>query len=289
MGGREESGLDTGELDMAHLRQWIGRSEVAEDIVTPQAIRRLRATLFRDPVDRDEAPLTMHWTLAPPAVPHGDLAADGHPERGDFLPPVPLPARMWAGGRLEFFDRLRAGDTVRRTSRIESVVEKQGSTGALCFVAVAHHVESPRGLAVRERQDLVYRNLPARAAAAGPAKASPPAPARHRRTHPADEVALFRYSALTFNGHRIHYDRPYATDAEGYPALVVHGPLQAALMSEFAADVGGRMPASFDYRGVAPLFAGEDFSINANDTEGGLDIWTAGASGAPAMRGTARW
>jgi 3-methylfumaryl-CoA hydratase len=170
------------------------------------------------------------------------------------------------------------------------VTQKTGSTGTLCFVSVEHTVTTPRGVAIRERQDIVYRDMGG-AAPAAPAKAPPPAPmAKHRETHVSDPVLLFRYSALTFNGHRIHYDRDYVTKVEGYPGLVFHGPLQAALIVEFAAKLhGGVAPKKFSYRGVQPLFEGTEFSINANDTHTGTDLWIANAEGQPTMKGTAVW
>ncbi|MDI1262065.1 MAG: MaoC family dehydratase N-terminal domain-containing protein, partial [bacterium] len=183
---------------------------------------------------------------------------------------------------------LRVGDESTRTSRISDVTLKTGSTGVLCFVSVEHTVSSPRGVAIRERQDLVYRDI---GGAAPPAKAPPPAPvARHRETHVSDPVLLFRYSALTFNGHRIHYDRDYVTKVEGYPGLIFHGPLQAALIVEFAAKLhGGIAPKKFSYRGVQPLFEGGEFSINANETSSGMELWTAGEDGQPTMKGMANW
>jgi 3-methylfumaryl-CoA hydratase len=217
------------------------------------------------------------------------LGPDGHPTRGGFLPPVPLPRRMWAGGELEFFDALRVGDTPKRTARISDVTVKTGSTGTLCFVAVEHVVTTPRGIAIRERQDIVYREMGS--ALAAPAKAPPPPPvAKHRETHMADPVLLFRYSALTFNGHRIHYDRDYVTKVEGYPGLIFHGPLQAAFIVELAAKLhGGTPPKKLSYRGVQPLFEGAEFSVNANDNGGGMELWTANAEGQPTMKGTATW
>jgi 3-methylfumaryl-CoA hydratase len=203
---------------------------------------------------------------------------------------VPLPRRMWAGGELEFFEPLRVGDETTRTSRISDVTIKTGSTGVLCFVSVEHLITTPRGVAIRERQDIVYRDVsPAQASA--PAK--PPAPppvAKHRESHLADPVLLFRYSALTFNGHRIHYDRDYVTKVEGYPGLIFHGPMQAALLVEFAAKLhGGAAPKKFSYRGLQPLFEGSEFSVNANDAGNGLELWTANAQGQPTMKGTATW
>ncbi|MGA7941919.1 MAG: MaoC family dehydratase N-terminal domain-containing protein, partial [Bradyrhizobium sp.] len=217
-----------------------------------------------------------------------ELGPDGHPARGSFLPPVPLPRRMWAGGELEFFDTLRVGDEVTRSSRIKDVTMKTGSTGVLCFVSVDHELTTPRGTAIRERHDIVYRDVtPAQAAPAKPA--APPPVAQHRETHFADPVLLFRYSALTFNGHRIHYDRDYVTKVEGYPGLIFHGPMQAALQIEFAAKLRSIVPKKFAYRGVQPLFEGSEFSVNANEIASGLETWTANSAGQPTMKGTATW
>jgi 3-methylfumaryl-CoA hydratase len=281
----------TEKLDLDHLRQWIGRSEQASDIVTAQLVKGLRATLFQDvgePRDGDAAPFTVHWCLAQPVFPMSMLGPDGHPTRGGFLPPVPLPRRMWAGGEVEFLDPLRVGDETTRTSRISDVTVKTGSTGTLCFVAVEHVVTTPRGIAIRERQDIVYREMGGTASAP---KAPPPPPAgKHRETHVSDPVLLFRYSALTFNGHRIHYDRDYVTKVEGYPGLIFHGPLQAAFIVELAAKLhGGTPPKKLSYRGLQPLFEGTEFSVNANDKDGGMELWTANAEGQPTMRGTAAW
>jgi 3-methylfumaryl-CoA hydratase len=279
--------------DLDHLRQWIGRSTQASDMVTAQLVKGLRATLFMEigePKAGHAAPFTVHWCLAPAVHPMSELSPDGHPTRGGFLPPVPLPRRMWAGGELEFFDALRVGDEVTRTSRISDVTMKTGSTGVLCFVSVDHLITTARGTALRERQDIVYRDLSTTQPAA-PAKPAAAAPsAQHRESHMADPVLLFRYSALTFNGHRIHYDRDYVTKVEGYPGLVFHGPMQAAFLVEFAARLHhGVAPKKFSYRGVQPLFEGSEFSVNANDIEGGAELWTANSAGQPTMKGTATW
>jgi 3-methylfumaryl-CoA hydratase len=276
-------------LDLDHLKQWIGRTTEVSDIVTSQLTKGLRATLFQEigePVTGEVAPYTVHWCLGQPVYPHDQLGPDGHPARGGFLPPVPLPRRMWAGGEVQFIDPLRVGDLATRVSRISDVTLKSGSTGQLCFVAVEHNVTTPRGLAIRERQDLVYRDVSG--APAAPAKAPPPPPtAEHRETHVSDPVLLFRYSALTFNGHRIHYDRDYVTKVEGYPGLIFHGPLQAALLVEFAVRLKGKVPAKFSYRGVQPLFEGSEFSVNANAHGADLELWTANADGQPTMKATA--
>jgi 3-methylfumaryl-CoA hydratase len=283
----------TEQPNLDHLRQWIGRSTQASDVVTAQLVKGLRATLFQEigePKPGDAAPFTVHWCLAQPVYPMAELGPDGHPTRGGFLPPVPLPRRMWAGGELEFFDTLRVGDESTRTSRISDVTMKTGSTGALCFVSVDHLVTSPRGTALRERQDIVYRDISATPSAAPAKPAAPPPAAKHRESHMADAVLLFRYSALTFNGHRIHYDRDYVTRVEGYPGLIFHGPMQAAFLVEMAARLhAGTAPKKFSYRGVQPLFEGSEFSVNANETAGGLELWVANSDGQPTMKAVAAW
>jgi 3-methylfumaryl-CoA hydratase len=277
--------------DLDHLRQWVGRTQDASDIVTPQLVKGLRATLFQEvgePKTGDTAPFTVHWCLAQPVFPMSQLGPDGHPARGGFLPPVPLPRRMWAGGELAFLEPLRVGDETKRISRIADVTLKTGSTGALCFVAVEHLVTTARGTAIRERQDIVYREATA-GGSVPPKAAAPPPAAKHRESHVSDPVLLFRYSALTFNGHRIHYDRDYVTKVEGYPGLIFHGPLQAALLVELAAKLrGGKPPKKFSYRGLQPLFEGA-FSANANETADGMELWVANADGQPTMKAIANW
>jgi 3-methylfumaryl-CoA hydratase len=227
--------------------------------------------------------------LAQPVYPMSELGPDGHPARGGFLPPVPLPRRMWAGGELEFLEPLRVGDEMTRTSRISDVTMKTGSTGILCFVSVEHLITTPRGTAIRERQDIVYRDI-STAPPSTPAKPVPAPSAQHRESHMADPVLLFRYSALTFNGHRIHYDRDYVTRVEGYPGLIFHGPMQAAFLVEFASRLhGGAAPKKFSYRGVQPLFEGSEFSVNANETGAGMELWTANSAGQPTMKANAMW
>ncbi|WP_027135097.1 FAS1-like dehydratase domain-containing protein [Geminicoccus roseus] len=272
-------------VDIQKLQAWIGRTEQAEDWISPQMVKALRATLDQEPgqpVPGEPAPLAIHWCLAPPAVAMSGLGPDGHPARGGFLPPVPLPRRMWAGGALHLHDRLCVGDKVERVSRIEAVELKEGRTGRLCFVTVRHEFATGRGVAIAERQDIVYREAQA-PAPAQPAAERPPQPSVSRAIQ-ATPTLLFRYSALTFNGHRIHYDRRYCQEEEGYPGLVVHGPLQATLLLDLAAGMrGGTPPETFRFRGIYPLFDGGSFTINGRDNAGRLDLWVADQSGRRTM------
>jgi 3-methylfumaryl-CoA hydratase len=284
---------DSSSVDIDHLRKWIGRIEEKSDQITPHLVAALRATLFGEPgspAHGDIAPTTVHWCLTPPVAAMSQLGPDGHPARGGFLPPVRLPRRMWAGGRLELLDALRVGDEVKRISRITDVALKSGSTGALCFVTVEHQFTTARGPAVRERHDIVYRDIATTGAASPAPNPKPSRPAQHHRALVADPVLLFRYSALTFNGHRIHYDRLYVTEVEFYPGLIVHGPLQMSLLIDYAASLRGKPPTEVDYRGVRPLFDGP-FSLNANAAADGnsLELWTADPSGSPTMTASARW
>ena len=254
---------------MVNLQDWVGRTETAEDILTQRLVREFNATFDRPP---DAALLGIHWCLAPPIAHASALGPDGHPARGGFLPPVPLPRRMWAGGALTLHDGLRLGDDVTRRSRIAAVTMKEGRTGSLCFVAVAHQIHTSRGLAIEERQDIVFREA---AGAAEPAAAPAHIAGGWRQEMRADPVLLFRYSALTFNGHRIHYDRSYAMEVEHYAGLVVHGPLLATLLLNFAAQCAGKQPRSFSFRGLSAMIDSEPFTLNARHAQGGLELWTA--------------
>lgn len=280
----------TGELDIAHLRSWIGRTDTAAEMVTPDLVRRFRATFDEEPGaprDGEPAPRLLHWCLAPPAALTGTLGPDGHPARGGFLPPVPLPRRMWAGGSLVFHGEIKVGDTVHRHSRIADVTMKDGRTGTLCFVTVLHEIEAAGQVVVSETQDIVYRGLDA---AGGAKKAPEPAPAgAHRGEIDPTPPLLFRYSALTFNGHRIHYDQPYVTKVEGYPGLVVHGPLQATFLLRFASQIRGAAPARFSFRGLSPLFDTAPMSLNADAEGDRLKLWTARPGGPVAMSAEAEW
>ncbi len=242
----------------------VGRTETRHDRIDPRLVEGLAATLGRPLPDGDLPPL-WQWMLFQDWRPAAGLGPDGHPLRGGLLPPVhDLPRRMWAGGRLEFHAAgLRAEDRVSRTSTIRRVEEKSGGSGRLVFVTVHHLVEGPRGPVLEEEQDIVYRGT--EGAAVRAAEAAPAMPGAAEASLVPDSVMLFRYSALTGNGHRIHYDRPYVTAEEGYPGLVVHGPLQATLLARHVLDqapAGARL-ARFGYRGRRPCFDGNRLTLLA--------------------------
>ncbi|HEX6017305.1 MAG TPA: MaoC family dehydratase N-terminal domain-containing protein [Burkholderiaceae bacterium] len=280
----------TAEADLAHWRTWVGRTEQRSDRIDGAALDALAATLDRDdPPARagDAVPPLAHWLFFLAAARQSELGADGHPRRGGFLPPIALPRRMWAGGRLTFQHALQVGDEVVRTSRIVGVDAKSGRSGRLAFVTVRHEIAGPRGPAIVEEHDIVYRDPP-RAAAAEPA-AAPADEAFSRRIAP-DPVLLFRYSALTFNGHRIHYDRRYATEVEGYPGLVVHGPLIATLLVDL---LHRERPAAairrFAFTARSPLFDGQPFHVcgRFDDGQRSAALWARDDRGALAMQASA--
>ncbi len=277
--------------------EWIGRVEEGEDSIPPQTARALAATLDLDAAARAAAgigpdgplPPLWHWLAFLPEAPMAGLDADGHPRRGGFLPPVPLERRMWAGGKLRFHGELRIGETIHRRSEITRVSEKTGSTGRMVFVTVAHEISTPRGLAVSETQDIVYMPMPARFAPPPPTPA--PADVAWRELVDIDSARLFRFSAATFNAHRIHYDLAYAVEVEKYSGLVVHGPLQAILLMEAARRRrGGAWPAGYAFRGLRPLFHDDTVSlIGGPEADGGQDLCTATGAGYVCMQARITW
>lgn len=276
-------------IDIDHLRTWIGREESAAEILTPDLVLRFNAMLDRegDTSPGAPAPAMIHYCLCQPAAPTATLGEDGHPPRGGFMPPVPLQRRMWAGGTLDFTGDIRIGETVTRVSHIRDVTMKEGRSGVLCFVTLDHVYTSDGRPALTERQNIVYREPAAEART----KAAPePAPAgEHTRRVTPTPPLLFRYSALTYNGHRIHYDAPYTREVEGYPGLVVHGPLQATLLAHHAQDIRGARPSHFSVRALTPVFDVADFTVNAAAGDDGLRLWTATVGGPVAMEAHARW
>ncbi|MBI4540197.1 MAG: MaoC family dehydratase N-terminal domain-containing protein [Gemmatimonadetes bacterium] len=252
----------------------------------------MAALLDREPgaiAEGSPLPECWHWLYFKPLVRQSQIGEDGHPLRGGFLPPVTLPRRMWAGGRLRFHRPLVVGERATKRSRILSVTEKEGRSGKLVFVTVGHLVEGPAGPAVEDEQDIVYRDA---TRTGEPVAQGEPAQAEAlwSETVLPNEVALFRYSALMFNGHRIHYDHAYVTQVEGYPGLVVHGPLTATLMLEAATRHEKRVALLYRYRGLAPLFSGELITLaGRTNGDGGTEVWAAGPAGRVAMRGTVEW
>ncbi|RIX82011.1 FAS1-like dehydratase domain-containing protein [Acidovorax cavernicola] len=283
---------------LAHLQTWQGRTETLSDDITAAPVRAMSATLDRDdplPAAGTIVPALWHWLYFLPHHRQSEIGEDGHARRGGFLPPVPLPRRMWAGDRLTWVpgNPLRVGDRIERTSTIESVTHKAGRSGELVFVVVRHEVRNERGLALTELHDIVYR------AAATPGEQAPaptPAPkdATFSRDIVPDDVLLFRYSALTFNGHRIHYDRRYVTQVEGYPGLIVHGPLIATLLIDLLrrhAPADAQL-ARFEFRAVRPTFDIAPFRVHGKPAEGSADgktfsLWGEDADGWLTMQATA--
>jgi 3-methylfumaryl-CoA hydratase len=256
---------------------WIGRSEELSDRLTPTPYAALAATLDRTsdrPADGTPLPPLWHWLYFLPLHRHSELGPDGHAERGGFLPPISLPRRMWAGSQFLFHEPLCIGDTVSRRSTILDVTEKRGRTGTLVFVKVRHQLRrtGDSAVALTEFHDIVYREAASPDDVAPPPRAAYPNPV-WRLKWVADDVLLFRYSALTFNGHRIHYDRRYVTEVEGYPGLVVHGPLLATLLLDL---LRHKMPdarlATFEFRAVRPVFDSGHFFVNGSPLDDGKTI-----------------
>ena len=250
-------------LDLDLLHSWEGREEAGEDVIALAPVRALAATLDHEPekyVEGGILPPLYHWLYCLEPTRFGDLAADGHAEKGEFMPPVPFPIRMFAGARVEYTGDLRIGERVQRLSRIKTVCYTEGRSGALVFVTVSHQLSNDDGTQLTEEQDIVYR--PATATKARPPEpAAMPPEADWRREIEPDERLLFRFSALTFNAHRIHYDLPYAR-AEGYPALVVHGPLIATLLADLVArECGQPVLRHFEFRAKSAYCLGERISL----------------------------
>ena len=270
--------------------EWIGRKEERIDCATAAPLAALSATLDRDdpaPRPGDPLPPLAHWLYFTPRAQASAIGPDGH-ARGGLLPPAPLPRRMWAGGRVRFVQPLRVGDEITRNSRIADIKVKAGRSGTLVFVNVHHTIRNARGMALTEEHDIVFRDLPP--PNAPPVRATPaPTGETFAREIVPDPVLLFRYSALTFNGHRIHYDRSYVTDVEGYPGLIVHGPLVATLLLDLLRrEHADAHVQRFDYTATAPLFDIHRFSVCGKpDGEHRFQLWARSHEGALAMQATA--
>jgi 3-methylfumaryl-CoA hydratase len=268
---------------MVELAAWIGREMRATDVVTPAAVARFRATLDR-PGDAAVAPPGFHWCLCLPDAPTVELGEDGHPVRGDFLPPVTLPRRMWAGSEVRFLRPLPVGAAIERVSTVAAVSEKHGASGRLTFVEVDHLTRADGLEAVRERQTMVYREAAAAPMALPATGGANLAGWAWQRTLTPGPALLQRYSALTFNAHRIHYDLPYATQVEGYAGLVVHGPLIATLLLDLAAcHVGADAIAGFSFKALAPCIAGQPLHLLARRAGDAIDLAAQRDDGATAV------
>ncbi len=273
-------------LDADTLSGWVGRSETIPDPIDPLTARKMQVTLDQPPTltDGDPLPPFWHYLYFNPLVRASDLGPDGHEKLGRFLPPVALPRRMWAGGRIEVARPLRLGTPATKVSTIRSVRLTEGKTGQLCFVTVEHALRVAGETCVTEVQNIVYRQAPAPGA---PRPPGPPAPdgAMWSEVVTLDEVALFRYSALIFYGHRVHYDADYTRGVEGYPGLLVHGPLIASLLAAFGmrhAPPHARLTA-IDIRAQSPLFASRPFHLEGRAEGDTLALWARSPDGAAAM------
>ena len=281
-----------GQLDLEHLKQWVGKTETRRETLAAFPANGLSGTLDRSDApfaDGAAVPPMWHLVYGLATPPMSGLGPDGHAKRGGFLPPVPLPRRMWAGGRMKFLRPLIIGSAVSRTAEVLKVEKKSGRTGSMVFVTAQIAFSDDKGVCVTEERDVVYREMPKSDAPAVAAKPAPTDAAWSRTVHP-DPVLLFRYSALTFNGHRIHFDREFCITHEGYPGLVVHGPLIATLLVDL---VRRQMPnatiTGFDFRAVSPLFDTGDFTVCGKPAAGGKSVrlWAQNATGGVAMEGTA--
>jgi 3-methylfumaryl-CoA hydratase len=284
--------VSTTNLDIDHLSQWIGSRQETEETISVEPIHRMRATLDYAPVsivDGDALPPLWHWAYFLTPTRASELGRDGHAALGEFMPPVPLPRRMWAGGELKFNEPLRVGETARRESTVRDVKLKQGSSGKLYFVEVEHCILVGDELKFSEIHNIVYRD----AKQSGENNVRPPeAPidAQWSREVVPSSTLLFRYSALTFNGHRIHYDLDFCRQHEGYPGLVFHGPLTATMLLELALENNPRRPLkTYEFRAYSPLFDNAPFTLNGRMDNDGVELWASNPDNRLAMKATARF
>lgn len=279
-------------MDQVNLGAWIDRSDTVEGGISAQQSKLIHATLglpgMTAPADGEMLPHLWHWYAFPPTAGMDGLGEDGHPRLGDFMPPVRLNRRMWAGGSLEFRAPLRVGEPLRKRTTIASISEKSGAAGDMVIIGLDHEVHGTSGLAVIERQNIVYLQIPDRYT---PPKVTPsPDAAAVVEAVDVSTPLLFRYSAITFNAHRIHYDLPYTQQVEHYPDLVVHGPLQAQLLMDMATRQRGSAPQLFSYRGVHPLFVRDAVDLRAvksSTSEWSLSVNADGAR--QTMQANAMW
>lgn len=274
---------------MTQFEDWIGKTQTRTEIIDMRHSELLAVTLGK-PIPEEGSPLPAcwHWAWFNDAFPASELGRDGHPKRGSFLPPIQLPRRMWAGGNLKFLSPLIIGQSITKTSTIESIKHRTGKSGELCIVSIRHKLMDGDNLCVDEQQNLVFREDPS-PNATSPASIAPPENPSHAEELFPDPVLMFRYSALTFNGHRIHYDVDYARNVEGYPDLVFHAPLTATALCELASRLSGEKPVkSFEYRATAPLFCNAPVKLFGHLEDETAKVWAETPSGGQAMIAAAK-
>ena len=277
-------------IDLEYLRTWIGKSHADEDLISVRHARLMAATVDYPATDKicdgECLPPLWHWTYFLEGFPSSELGRDGHPSRGGFMPPVPLPNRMWAGGRVSFLSPVLIGSTIRKDSSILNVDHKRGRSGDLVFVTVLHELKTLQGdLLIREEQDIVYKESAPTGKPSGDLANMPTS--QFTKTYTPTSTTLFRYSALTFNGHRIHYDVDYCRETEGYHNLVIHGPLNATMLAGYAEEISGERLLSFNYRGLSPALLGTSITLHATVQEGSIALYAILDNGAVCMQAEA--
>ena len=279
------------ELKEEQFQSWIGNTETVKDQIRTSPLTAMAAMLDRSPLtDLEALPPLWHWLFFLKPANQSELGADGHPEKGDFLPPIDLPRRMWAGSRFQFHHPLFAGDQIERKSEILNVTIKEGRSGQLAFVCVGHTLSNQKGPALYEEHDIVYRSGVSNAASSPPTPAPAPKDEDFSRTVNPDPILLFRYSALTFNGHRIHYDREYATQVEGYDGLIVHGPLLATLLTDVLLEnVPECELMKFEFKALSPVFDLNSFEVCGKKVSdnGEYTLWIRDNEGSLCMQAKA--
>lgn len=280
-------------LNIEQFKPWLNKSEQSEESLSLWPIHNMMAALDIDPSNwplaGDDLPATGHWNYFVPRVVQSKIDNDGHPVRGDFLPPIPLPRRMWAGSRIKYHLPMKMGQTINKISTIQDIEIKNGKSGSLVFVTVKHEYHNSLGLSLTEEQDLVYRDPPP-AMTAIPVRNKAPIPAQWTQSTETSTPLLFRYSAVTFNAHKIHYDEPYAKEVEGYPGLVVHGQLIATfLLKSLHHAHPKKVLSSFNFKAVSPLFCGETLQSQGALTPEGANLWACTEQGGLTMQANVTW
>ena len=279
-------------VDIDHLRKWIGKIDNVTDYVTPIVEQRYRATLNMDvgnPEDGDPVTSGLHWMLGWNLVKNDELGVDSHPALGEFLPPVPLPRRMWAGSEIKVLKPIRVGDKVIKQSTVADIQVKEGRTGLLCFVTAEYNFLVNDEVTINEKHNIVYRDISKSGGGSGYSKDIPEKADLSEKIfmHP---TILFRYSAIGFVGHRIHYDHPYTVNEENYPGLIVHGPLQATYLLRAAEKLMGKPVKSFTHKVMAPVFANSEYIVGVDKMDdGSVSCWGATKEFGVTMRAEAKF